>query len=147
MQRVRATPASGHRDDRSRRDGQAGEPLREAGVSFPAYTAFFFAEGELSYDAALLVPKKAGRRDDAAAAGGGARDAGGAAAVGDARRSRAALRGLAEARGVKVGDLFTPMRVAVTGSTASPPLFETLAVLGPERVLPRLDAAIARLTP
>jgi glutamyl-tRNA synthetase len=44
-----------------------------------------------------------------------------------------------------VGDLFTPVRVAVTGSTASPPLFETLAVLGPERTLDRLTTAVARL--
>jgi len=41
--------------------------------------------------------------------------------------------------------LFTPLRVAVTGSTMSPPLFETIAVLGPIRTLARLDAAIARL--
>jgi glutamyl-tRNA synthetase len=52
---------------------------------------------------------------------------------------------LAEERGVRAGDLFTPLRVAVTGSTASPPLFETLAVLGPELALGRLAVAIERL--
>ena len=35
------------------------------------------------------------------------------------------------------------IRVAVTGRTATPPLFQTLVVLGRERVLARLDAAIA----
>jgi len=35
--------------------------------------------------------------------------------------------------------------VAVTGRTATPPLFDTLVALGPERTLARLDAAIAGL--
>ncbi len=52
------------------------------------------------------------------------------------------LRGLAEARGWKAGDLFMAIRVAVTGRTATPPLFDTLVALGRERTLARLDAAI-----
>ena len=40
------------------------------------------------------------------------------------------LRGLAEARGWKAGDLFMAIRVAVTGRTATPPLFDTLVALG-----------------
>ena len=55
------------------------------------------------------------------------------------------LRALAEARGWKAGDLFMAIRVAVTGRTATPPLFDTLVALGRERVLARLDAAIATL--
>ena len=51
------------------------------------------------------------------------------------------LRALAEERGWKAGDLFMAIRVAVTGRTATPPLFDTLAVLGPSRTLARLDAA------
>ena len=51
------------------------------------------------------------------------------------------LRALAEARGWKAGDLFMAIRVAVTGRTATPPLFDTLAVLGMPRTLARLDAA------
>jgi glutamyl-tRNA synthetase len=38
------------------------------------------------------------------------------------------------------------IRVAVTGRTATPPLFDTLVALGRERTLARLDAAIAGLT-
>lgn len=53
----------------------------------------------------------------------------------------ALLRGLAEASGWKVGDLFLPVRVAVTGSKVSPPLFETIELLGRETVLERLAAA------
>ena len=55
------------------------------------------------------------------------------------------LRGLAEARGWKVGDLFMAIRVAVTGRTATPPLFDTLVALGRERTLERLQAAIDTL--
>jgi glutamyl-tRNA synthetase len=56
------------------------------------------------------------------------------------------LRTLVEGRGWKAGDLFMAIRVAVTGRTATPPLFDTLVALGPERTLARLDAAIAGLT-
>ena len=52
------------------------------------------------------------------------------------------LRALAEARGWKAGDLFMAIRVAVTGRTATPPLFDTLVALGRERTLARLDRAI-----
>jgi glutamyl-tRNA synthetase len=51
------------------------------------------------------------------------------------------LRTLAEERGWKVGDLFMAIRVAVTGRTATPPLFDTLVALGYSRTLERLDAA------
>jgi len=55
------------------------------------------------------------------------------------------LRALAEARGWKAGDLFMAIRIAVTGRTATPPLFDTLVALGRERVLERLDTAIEAL--
>src|SRR5262245_926571 len=55
------------------------------------------------------------------------------------------LRALAEARGWKAGDLFMAIRVAVTGRTATPPLFDTLVALGRERTLERLRAAIELL--
>jgi glutamyl-tRNA synthetase len=55
------------------------------------------------------------------------------------------LRSLAEARGWKAGDLFMAIRVAVTGRTATPPLFDTLVALGYERALERLDRAIDAL--
>jgi glutamyl-tRNA synthetase len=56
------------------------------------------------------------------------------------------LRALAEERGWKAGDLFMPIRVAVTGRTATPPLFDTLVALGYGRVLQRLDRALEALT-
>jgi glutamyl-tRNA synthetase len=47
--------------------------------------------------------------------------------------------------GLKAGQLFGAIRVAVTGRTAAPPLFETMNVLGRERCLARLRAAAETL--
>ena len=55
------------------------------------------------------------------------------------------LRGLAEALELKAGALFTPLRVAATGKTVAPPLFETLEVLGRDATLARLTTAAERL--
>jgi nondiscriminating glutamyl-tRNA synthetase len=55
------------------------------------------------------------------------------------------LRRLAEERGWKAGDVFMAIRVAVTGRTATPPLFDTLVALGYRRTLERLEAAAAVL--
>jgi glutamyl-tRNA synthetase len=55
------------------------------------------------------------------------------------------LRALAEELGLKAGQLFGIIRVAATGKAVSPPLFETLAVLGRARTLERVDRAIEAL--
>jgi glutamyl-tRNA synthetase len=55
------------------------------------------------------------------------------------------LRPLAEELGLKAGQLFGALRTAVTGRTATPPLFQTMAVLGKERCLKRIDAALEKL--
>lgn len=55
------------------------------------------------------------------------------------------LRALAEELGLKTGQLFMPIRVAITGRTVSPGLFETLRVLGRERSLARLKRACEKL--
>ena len=57
----------------------------------------------------------------------------------------AAFRELATERGVKTGQLFMTLRVACTYSNVSPPLFETMEVLGRERVVARLQSALSRL--
>jgi glutamyl-tRNA synthetase len=49
------------------------------------------------------------------------------------------LKTLAEARGLKLGDVMQPVRVALTGSTVSEPVNELLAVVGRERSLARLE--------
>jgi glutamyl-tRNA synthetase len=51
----------------------------------------------------------------------------------------------AEKNGVKLGDLMMPLRVAITGSRVSPPLFGSLRILGPEKSLERVDKALRAL--
>ena len=52
-----------------------------------------------------------------------------------------ATRDFAAARGAKLGAVAQPIRAAVTGSTASPPLFDVLAALGRGETMARLDSA------
>ena len=54
----------------------------------------------------------------------------------------AALQGLAERRGVKPGDIYQPLRVAISGTTVSPGIFESVALLGREETLRRIDDAL-----
>ncbi len=56
-----------------------------------------------------------------------------------------ALRAAAQELGVKAGQMFQPIRVAVCGRKNAPPLFETLEVLGKEKVLLRIAQAIPRI--
>ena len=108
-------------------------------------TSYLFVK-DFEPDPALIVPK----RWDAATT---------VAALDSARRTIAAvgevsweseeleppLRHLVEERGWKAGDLFMAIRVAITGRTATPPLFDTMVALGYERTLARLDRAIEKL--
>ena len=55
-----------------------------------------------------------------------------------------ALRAAAQELGVKAGQMFQPIRVAVCGRKNAPPLFETLEVLGKETVLRRVGEAIVK---
>jgi glutamyl-tRNA synthetase len=57
----------------------------------------------------------------------------------------AALRSAALELGVKAGQMFQPIRVAVCGRKNAPPLFETLEVVGKETTLERIGQAIAKL--
>jgi glutamyl-tRNA synthetase len=59
----------------------------------------------------------------------------------------AALNALATARGIGLGKVAQPLRVALTGNTISPPIDLTLELLGRERSLARLDAALAGAAP
>lgn len=58
---------------------------------------------------------------------------------------KASLEGITEARGLKLGKTQAPIRVAVTGRSVGPPLFESLEVLGRDVTLRRLRDAVARL--
>jgi glutamyl-tRNA synthetase len=57
----------------------------------------------------------------------------------------ARLTRLVESRGVKPRELYQPLRVAITGTTVSPGIFESLAALGREESIARIEAALTRL--
>jgi glutamyl-tRNA synthetase len=103
------------------------------------------AEIAALYDAEDLIPKGRSLADaDVALAAG--REALGdlddADFAADVLESR--CRQAAENLGWKAGDLFRPLRTAVTGRSVSPPLFASMELLGRERVLARIDAALAK---
>lgn len=106
----------------------------------------YFLRDELDpYDPALLVPKQTepGAVHDALLAVQQRLDG---LDVADEAAVEARLRALAAERGLKAGQLFMPIRVAVTGRTQSPGLFETMRVIGNERVRARIAAAVHLLS-
>jgi len=106
---------------------------------------FLFSDA-VELDPALLVPSRWERGTARAglAAASRAIDAAGAAGF-TVESLETTLRAVAEANGWKAGDLFMAIRVALTGRTATPPLFETMAALGRVRTLARLDRAARAL--
>jgi glutamyl-tRNA synthetase len=56
----------------------------------------------------------------------------------------AALRGVVERTDSKPGKVFQPVRVAIAGTTVSPGIFESVALLGKDETLARIDSALAR---
>jgi glutamyl-tRNA synthetase len=104
---------------------------------------FFFAEKLPPYDAAELIPKKG----DAALAKRVLERAQEVLAAAEFTHDglEAALRAAAEGLGIKAGQMFEPIRVAVCGRKTAPPLFGTLEVLGKETALERVAEAAAKL--
>ena len=64
----------------------------------------------------------------------------------DVAAVEAALEPLPERLEVKPGKLYQPIRVAITGTTVSPGIFESVSVLGREETISRLEAAMDRLS-
>jgi len=52
------------------------------------------------------------------------------------------LREFAESKGIKAGQLIHPLRLALTGGTVSPGIFELMVVLGKEKVIYRIEKFI-----
>jgi nondiscriminating glutamyl-tRNA synthetase len=106
----------------------------------------FLFVNDVSPEPALVIPKRWDAATTLAGLDAARRTI---AAVGEvsweSEEIEAPLRRLVEDRGWKAGDLFMAIRVAVTGRTATPPLFDTMVALGYERTLARLDRAIERL--
>jgi glutamyl-tRNA synthetase len=105
---------------------------------------FFFVE-ELDYAPDLLIGKNMSQKSTTEALK-TAQQRLEQLKVFDAEFLEALLRPLAVELGLKTGQLFGALRTAVTGRTAAPPLFQTMAVLGKERCLKRIEAALENLT-
>jgi glutamyl-tRNA synthetase len=93
-------------------------------------------------------PKAWGKvmKDDAAAMLAAAAEAMAGVDPFDPASIEVALAPLLDRFGVKPGKLYQPIRVAITGTTVSPGIFESLSVLGREQALERIQAAVERLS-
>jgi glutamyl-tRNA synthetase len=116
------------------------ETLAEA----PELMSYFLRPELEQYDPALLIPKKM-TRDDALTALEAVANVLPEVDLDAEEATEARFRALADELGLKAGSLFMPVRVAVTGRTQSPGLFETLRVIGAARVRQRVADAIERL--
>ena len=109
----------------------------------PQLSDFFFVD-ELEYDAGLLLGKiDRGEAIKSLQASVAKLDS---LKNWDAASLEVVFRPLAEELKLKTGVFFGLLRVAVTGRTAAPPLFQTMEVLGRERCLKRLRAALDKLS-
>jgi glutamyl-tRNA synthetase len=105
----------------------------------------FFYSDQLDYDPALLIPKQLDRAGTRAALQ-RVRQLLEDETSWEASRLEERLRALASELELKTGQLFGAIRVAISGRTVSPPLFQTMEVLGRRRTLQRIEQAIEALT-
>jgi len=103
----------------------------------------FVFDDDVEYAADLLIQKGMDRESTLTALRSAERVLSSLESFDDEERLEAALRALADELGLKAGQLFGSIRVAVTGKKVAPPLFGTLAILGRKKVLGRLGKAIA----
>jgi glutamyl-tRNA synthetase len=111
----------------------------------PELVDFFFKAETDEYDPSALVPRKT-EPETALTGLQKAREGLTDVDFSDEEALEQTLRGLAGEIGLKAGQMFMPIRVAVSGRTVAPGLFETLRVLGKEKSLERIDIAIQKLS-
>jgi glutamyl-tRNA synthetase len=118
------------------------ERLRTLGAAAEAVS--FFYSDDVEYETALLIQKgmDAERTRTALIH---ARDLLAGLEQWEHEAMEPPMRALATELGLKTGQLFGSIRVAVSGRTATPPLFQMMEVLGRERTMRRIGQAIARL--
>ncbi|MBM4420028.1 MAG: glutamate--tRNA ligase [Chloroflexi bacterium] len=108
-------------------------------AEFPDLVSFLFDDAGVKPAAAQLVPKKREAAETVEAL------AQAAVVTRFADWSAAALegglRGAADELGWKAGDLFMALRLAVTGKTVTPPIIDSILLLGRERALARIERA------
>ena len=110
----------------------------------PQLADFFFLE-ELQYDTNLLLSKHMDAKSAAQAIETALQKLE-ALGTWNAISLEDVLRPLAAELGLSAGQFFGLLRVAITGRTAAPPLFQTMAILGREGCFKRLSTALQRLS-
>lgn len=106
-----------------------------------AMQPFLIEDEAIAYDAE--ASKKHLKGEDMALRLAELRDALGAVEPFDVATTEQALRTLAESRGLGAGKLIHPLRLALTGRGASPPIFDVVVALGREKTIARLNRLIA----
>lgn len=117
------------------------ERIQTLADATPLIDFFWSSTVEVPPASDFLAKKWAGQAEAAAAALDATADAVAALDPFEAAPMEARLRALTDELGVKPGDLFTLVRLAVTGRKVSPPLFESMEIIGQEPSEQRLRAA------
>ncbi|MEE8352847.1 MAG: glutamate--tRNA ligase [Dehalococcoidales bacterium] len=130
-------------DDRLRRIMPLVQERVKLLTEVPGMTRFFFV-GEIDYETEWLIGKGMTTESARGALETSRRRLAELDGF-DAETLEGMLRPLAAELELKTGQLFGALRTAVTGQTAAPPLFETMAILGHETCLARIDQALAKL--
>ncbi len=125
------------RDDLREAAVIAQEKLRTIEDFWP-FAGFLFERREIEPAAWEKVMGKDGALDNLRAARGALADV----TDWDQGAIESALRDVVESRGLKPKEVFQPVRVAIAGTTVSPGIFESLAVLGRDESLTRIDSAL-----
>jgi glutamyl-tRNA synthetase len=107
--------------------------------------AGFFFEETVDPDPAALIGKKMNTLESASALEAAKSTIEGLPSM-EIEGLEAALRQLAEDLGLKAGQLFGILRIAVTGQPVSPPLIESMEIVGKDEVLHRISSAIHKLS-
>jgi glutamyl-tRNA synthetase len=121
----------------------AGDRIKVAGDILD-YSGFFMADDLLPYDDSAF-DKRIRKPEDAAELLAKFRQRLAAAAQFDAASLEVLLQEFITSESIKIGRIIHAMRVAVTGQAVGFGIFESLAILGRERCLARIDRALKRL--
>jgi glutamyl-tRNA synthetase len=110
----------------------------------PDLMSYFLQDELADYDSALLIPKKVepARALEVLQA---FQQALPELELDDLEGTEARLRSIADDLGLKAGQMFMPIRVAACGRAQSPGLFETLRLIGNDRLIQRVETAVRKL--
>ena len=121
----------------------AGDRIKVAGDILD-YADFFVPDDKLSYDEAAF-DKRVRKPPETAGLLKKFRDQLAALDSFDAPTLEKTLEDFVKAEGIKIGDIIHALRVAVTGKAVGFGVFDSLAVLGKQSTLSRIDKALARI--